>query len=342
MKVKPEQLVANLQRKIMPAYLVYGDEALLVGEAGDAIRGFVKKQGFDERNVFTVEPGFDWNVLREAGASMSLFAKKRLIELRISGAKLQDTAAKALLEYLEHGHPDTVLLILSGKIDKRSQQSKWFKALERHGVIVQVWPVKRQQLPGWINQRMQAAGLQPTREAVSLLAERVEGNLLACIQEIEKIRLLNGDGRIDADAVRASVVDSSRYDIYGLVDAALSADVGRTIHIVNGLRAEGVEVVLVLWALCREIRELSRMALARKNGLNLGQIFRNHRVWDSRKALLESALARHDVESWQRLLCQAGRIDRIIKGAVAGDAWEELLQLAVNTALSGNDNDKLK
>ncbi len=176
--------------------------------------------------------------------------------------------------------------------------------------------------------------LQPTRDAVTLLAERVEGNLLACIQEIEKLRLLNGAGKIDADAVRDSVVDSARYDIYGLVDAALSGDVGRTTHIVNGLRAEGVEIVLALWALTREIRELARMAAAQKKGENLEQIFRKHRVWDSRKPLIKQALVRHNVNVWQQLLCQAGRVDRMIKGMVVGNAWEELLQLAVKTALS--------
>ncbi|HEB63895.1 MAG TPA: DNA polymerase III subunit delta [Gammaproteobacteria bacterium] len=334
MKVRPEQLTANLKQRLAPVYLVHGDEALLVAEASDAIRGFVREQGFDERNVFTVDPGFDWNVLREAGASMSLFAQKRLIELRLPSGKPQDAGSKALLEYLGYEQSDSILLIVSGKIDARSQQSKWFKALDQRGVTVQIWPVKPQQLPGWINQRMKAVELQPTRDAVALLAERVEGNLLACVQEIEKLRLLNGAGKIDADAVRDSVVDSARYDIYGLVDAALGGDVGRTTHIVNGLRAEEVEIVLALWALTREIRELARMAAAQKNGENLEQIFRKHRVWETRKPLIKRALARHNVNVWQQLLCQAGRVDRTIKGVVAGDAWEELLQLAVKTALS--------
>ncbi|MCF6237158.1 MAG: DNA polymerase III subunit delta [Gammaproteobacteria bacterium] len=334
MKVRPEQLAANLKQRLAPVYLVHGDETLLVSEASDVIRGFVRKQGFDERNVFTVEPGFDWNVLREAGASMSLFSEKRLIELRLPSGKPQDVGSKALLEYLSYDQSDSILLIVSGKIDARSQQSKWFKALDQQGVTVQIWPIKPQQLPGWINQRMKRVDLQPTRDAVTLLAERVEGNLLACVQEIEKLRLLNGAGKVDADAVRDSVVDSARYDIYGLVDAALSGDVGRTTHITNGLRSEGVEIVLALWALTREIRELSRMALARKNGENLEQIFRKHQVWDSRKPLIKKALTRHNVDVWQQLLCQAGRVDRTIKGVVAGDAWEALLQLAVKTALS--------
>ncbi len=334
MKVRPEQLTANLKQRLAPVYLVHGDETLLVAEASDAIRGFVREQGFDERNVFTVDPGFDWNVLREAGASMSLFAQKRLIELRLPSGKPQDAGSKALLEYLSYEQSDSILLIVSGKIDARSQQSKWFKALDQRGVTVQIWPIKPQQLPGWINQRMKAVELQPTRDAVALLAERVEGNLLACVQEIEKLRLLNGAGKIDADAVRDSVVDSSRYDIYGLVDAALGGDVGRITHIVNGLRGEGVEIVLALWALAREIRELSRMAAAQKNGENLEQIFRKYRVWETRKPLIKRALARHNVNVWQQLLCQAGRVDRTIKGVVAGDAWEELLQLAVKTALS--------
>jgi DNA polymerase-3 subunit delta len=329
-RLKVDQLASHLNNKgLAPVYFITGEELLQINEAGDLIRSHAREQGFSDRQVFTVEPGFDWEALLTASNSLSLFSERRLLELRIPTGKPGDKGSKALLEYAQRPPEDTVLLIISGKLDKSSQSTKWFKGLDKAGVVIQVWPVSTEYMPGWIARRMRAKNLEPTPDAVALLAERVEGNLLAAAQEIEKLRLLHGSGVIDLKAVSDSVADSARYDIYGLADVALSGDAIRTNRIINGLKGEGFEPVLILWALTRDIRSMSRLAHDVEIGAPVEQALFKHKVWEKRKPLFKKGLQRYTSIQWRQLLCRAGRVDRVIKGVETGNAWDELLQLSL-------------
>lgn len=329
MKLYYDKLGAHLQQGLQPVYLLSGDEPLQLMEAGDAIRRCARESGFAEREVMHVEPGFDWDALLAASNSMSLFAEQRLIELRMPNGKPGKEGGKVLTEYAANPPPDTVLLITSGKLDRSAQNSKWFKSLDKAGVTLAVWPVEPQALPGWVMQRMRSRGMQPTPEAAQLLAERVEGNMLAAAQEVEKLLLLYGESPIDAQQVEEGVADSARYDIFELVDTALLGDVPRTSRVVQGLRGEGVEPVLVLWALLREIRSLVKMAAEIEKGDAIDPVMEQFRIWNKRKPPVKAGLRRHNLKRWQLLLRRAGRIDRMIKGIEPGNAWDELLQLAL-------------
>ena len=330
MQIKLEQLDQHLKRPLAAVYFVHGDEPLLVQEASDLIRLQARNSGCTEREVYSVEAGFDWNGFLQAGDALSLFAERKLLELRMpTGKPGGDAGAKALCAYAERPSPDNVLLIQAGKLEAAARRSKWYKALDGVGVMVQVWPVERRQLPGWAMRRMRERGLQPTPQAVALLVERVEGNLLACAQEIEKLLLLHGAGAIDEEAVAAGVADSARFDIYKLVDEALQGDGARTARIVVGLQSEGVEPVLVLWALTREIRAMARMAHLLQKGAAPDQAMAKSGVWDKRKPLVRAGLKRHGAMQWQAMLGKAGELDALIKGGRAGNVWDELLALSL-------------
>ncbi|MCW8827929.1 MAG: DNA polymerase III subunit delta [Gammaproteobacteria bacterium] len=329
MKLYYDKLSSHLQQGLQPLYLLSGDEPLQLMEAGDAIRRRARELGFGEREVLQVEPGFDWGSLLAATDTLSLFAEQRLIELRMPSGKPGKEGSKALSDYAANPPPDTLLLITSGKLDRSAQNSKWYKALERVGVTLALWPIEPQALPGWVTQRMRARGMQPTAEATQLLAERVEGNMLAAAQEVEKLLLLYGETAIDAGQVEEGVADSARYDIFELVDTALLGDVPRTSRVIQGLRGEGVEPILLLWALLRELRALVRMADALERGAGIEPLLEEHRVWNKRKGPVRAGLQRHNLRRWQLLLRRAGRIDRMIKGIEPGNPWDELLQLAL-------------
>lgn len=329
MRLRYEQLLSHLQQGLQPLYLLSGDEPLQLMEAADAIRARAREQGFGEREVFHAESGFDWSSLTEASGSLSLFAEQRLLELRLPSGKPGREGGAALADYANNPPPDTVLLVISGKIDAASQKSKWYKALDAAGVTLQVWPVEPGALPGWALNRMRSRGMQPSTEAAQILAERVEGNLLAAAQEVEKLRLLYGEGRIDVEQVEEGVADSARYDIFELVDTALLGDAARTSRVVDGLRAEGVEPILVLWALLREIRTMAQMAGELTHGDSAEAVIGKYRVWEKRKGPVRAGLQRHPLKRWLQLLRRAGRIDRMIKGVEPGNPWDELLQLAL-------------
>jgi DNA polymerase-3 subunit delta len=332
MNLRFDDLPNQLSQGLKPIYIISGDEPLQVGEACDAIRQQARGQGFTEREVMHVEKGFDWEQFLAASNSLSLFSDQRLIELRIPSGKPGDKGSKALQEYVANPAPDTVLLIIAGKIEKAAQKSKWYKALDAIAVSVQVWPVEAKMLPQWIRRRMQTKGMQPAADAVTLLAERVEGNLLAAAQEIDKLLLLHGEGPVDFAAMADSVADSARYDIYGLVDTALSGDSKRVVRMLAGLKAEGAETVLLLWALTREIRTLEAMTAQMEQGERLEQVMAKYRVWPKRKPLVNAGLRRHNRRTWLRLLQQAAQVDLMIKGRKTGNVWDELLQLCLMIA----------
>ena len=332
MRLRPEQIQAHLGNGLAPVYLVSGEEPFQLEQVSSAIRHKAQELGYTDREVMHVERGFDWQQLSASADALSLFADKRLLELRIPSGKPGDAGSKALQRYCDHPPADTVLLIVAGKLEKAQQNTKWFKALEQNGVVVQVWPVEADKLAQWIKQRMQLRDMQPTPEALAMLAERVEGNLLAADQELEKLRLLSGGGTVDAEQVVAAVSDSARFDVFSLVDTVLLGDAARAVRILYGLQAEGVEPVLVLWALGREIRSLSGMSRALQQGQAMSQVLTQYRVWDKRKRAVQAALQRYPLKRWQGLLWQVGEIERVIKGQVTGKPWDELLQLTLKVA----------
>ncbi|MBL8258810.1 MAG: DNA polymerase III subunit delta [Candidatus Competibacteraceae bacterium] len=324
MRLRPEQLAGHLRKSLAPAYLVFGEEPLQSLEAADAIRAAARARGHSERDCLTVEAGFDWSALARRAASLSLLAERRLLELRLGDAKPGEAGARALEAYAARPAEDAVLLVTAGKLDWATQKSRWFAALDGAGAVVAALPVEPRQLPGWIERRLRARGLNPAPDAVALLAERVEGNLLAAAQDIEKLALLAEGSALAAEAVLAVVDDSARYSIYDFADAGLLGQPERTARILNGLREEGVEPVLINWALHQDIRRLVALAFARERGQSLEPVLAEQKVWEKRKPLLRQALQRLSATDCRALLRACARTDRTIKGVETGSPWDEL------------------
>ena len=343
MRLQAEQLDGHLNQAkskgLAPLYMISGDVPLLIQEAADSVRRQARAAGCTERVVLEVERGFDWHSLLQESSGLSLFAEQRLIELRLPTGKPGDAGSKAFQAYVDQAQAvgGDVLLIIAGKIEKQSQITKWFKALDKIGVIVQLWPVEGRQLLAWVERRLRSRGLQGDHEAVKLLAERSEGNLLACAQEIDKLQLLCSDEagsgvHVDAAAVMSAVVDSARYDVFGLVDSALLGDIARVSRIVSGLRGEGTEPTVILWALARELRLLIDIAMAMAAGDSLSSQLTRLRIWDKRKPMVSGAIQRLRQPALRAMLARAARLDRVIKGKATGNVWDELLQLALMMA----------
>lgn len=342
MQVKPEQLERQLRRALAPVYFISGDEPLRVMEAADAVRMAARRGGYSEREVLTVQSGFDWNSLVNAGGDLSLFAERRIIELRLPTGKPGEAGARALCGWAQQPPQDTLLLITAGRLESAARKGKWVQALDAAGVVVFVWPLDPNQFPAWVRARMQQRGLEPAPQAVTLIAERVEGNLLACIQEIDKLYLLQGAGPVSADDVLAAVTDSARFDVYGLVDSALAGEAIRSIRILQGLRGEGVAAPVVLWALANDIRQLVAMTEPVERGESISRVLARFHVWQFRRAQFGLALKRLSGRTCHALLRRCATLDRIIKGQATGNAWDELLQLTLQlagvNALPANDD----
>jgi len=332
-KLRLEQLDAALKKRINPVYLVTGDEALLVQEACDAIRSAARKQGFLERELYHTDAGFQWDYLANSASAMSLFADKKIIEIRVHNGKPGDAGSKALLEYCQSINEETLLLLVLPKIDKRSQNSKWYKALEKAGDIITIWPISVQQLPRWINQRLNAAGLNADNQAIDILTAKVEGNLLAAAQEIEKLKLVANDQYIDAATMSDAVTTSARYDVFGLVDKAMLGNSRAATESLQGLRGEGTEPAIILWALSREIRTLALIKESIDNGKSFDFAAKSHGVWDSKKALVKQAIHRLSLKQLHSLNRKASNTDKSIKGIVKSDVWNQLMDMTL--CLSG-------
>lgn len=333
MQVKPEQLRGHLEKQCLPAYVLHGDEPLLLQECADLVRQAARREGCSERELLEVDDDrFDWGQLRDSAAEMSLFGDRKLIEIRLPSGKPGAAGSKALCEYLERGSDD-ILLLLCGKVDQQSQNSKWFKALDKAGAAVRVWPVGAREMPRWLRQRLQAAGLEIDADALELLAERLEGNLYAAVQEVEKLVLLAGDGRISLDTVTGSVLDNARYNLFAMLDTALRGEAEAALRMLRGLRGEGSDSMPILWVLARELRTLHGLQLECEAGAPASQVLQRHRVWKSRLAATQAALERHSSPSLAQLLRQAQQVDACIKGFAPGKPWDRLEALLL--ALAG-------
>jgi DNA polymerase-3 subunit delta len=325
MQLKLGQIEAALKSKLAAVYFITGDEPLQVGEAADAVRAAVKQEGYTTREVFSVETGFEWGELQVSADSLSIFSDKKLIDLRIPSGKPGVEGSKAMVRYCQRLPEETILLITAAKIDKASLKTKWFQVLDEAGVVVQVWPLEGADLLQWLQRRAQKRGLHIEGGGIKALAVRVEGNLLAASQEIEKLYILHGNSAISKPMVEEAVVDNARFDVFKLTDCILSGRTGRVVKILNGLKAENVAAPVVVWAVAREIRLLIQIQIELKQGQNKPAVFKKHRVWDKRQHLVISALSRMKKETLRDALTLVSKADRQVKGQELGDCWETLL-----------------
>ena len=332
MKIRANQLSSHLKKSLAPCYLVTGDEHLLVSEALDEIRLAARERGFGSRELHVATTGFDWNQLTASTGNLSLFAEQRIVELRLPTGKPGRAGGQAIVDLVEQAGPELLFIVTGPKLDRGTSSSKWAKTIDQKGVSLPIWPVEMRELPGWIANRMRQAGLQPDRDAVTLIADRVEGNLLAAGQEIEKLRLLHGEGKVSANDVNEAVANSSRYDVYKLADAAIAGDATRAVKILGGLRAEGVEPVIVMWALTRELRTLATLDDAVRQGTDLGSAMQSARVWSNRQGLLRACIGRHQHGDFHRMLKASGRADAAAKGQRYGDPWQMAADIVVGMA----------
>jgi DNA polymerase-3 subunit delta len=323
LKLTLESLASHLDQRLLPAYLVSGDEPLLTGEAADAIRARARAAGFTEREVHFLERAADWDDVRASAGNLSLFGSRRLMELRLSTARPGTAGNGTLLTLLERSDPDTLLLILAPRLDRDAQAAQWVRALESHGGWVPVWPVEADKLAGWLRGRCRRLRLEIDEEALALLAERTEGNLLAAHQELEKLRLLAPGGAVTTDTVLASVADSARFDVFRLSEAVLEGEADRALRVLAGLRSEGTEQTLVLWALTKALRDLWGAASSAGGGRARGG-------WQRQAAALDKAVRRAPRLSFRALALRAARADRMIKGRLQGNAWDEMALLAAD------------
>ena len=333
MQLRPDQLARHLDGDLAPVYVVTGDEPLQHAEATDAIRAAARARGYTAREVFEAGGDFDWSRLGESADSLSLFADRRLVDLRLPTGKPGRDGGAALVAWTERPPEDTLLLVTLGKLDAQARNAKWYKALDRAGVVIPVWPVEGGALQPWIQRRMRARGLEPTPDAVALLAARVEGNLLAAAQEIEKLLLLDGPGAVDVERVAASVADSARWSIFDLNDAMLAGDAARVARIAAGLRGEGTPAPVIVWSLHRQLHQLAAIAARAEHGQSLAAAAKAEKVWARREPQVRAAVRRFDARGWQRLVAACARLDRLTKGQERrGSFWDELVESAIVAA----------
>ncbi|NIO43868.1 MAG: DNA polymerase III subunit delta [Burkholderiales bacterium] len=329
MRFDADQLDQRLRRELAPLYVVFGEELLLALEAADRIRAAALAAGFEERKILIADGGFDWAALREAGQSLSLFASKRVVDLRIPSGKPGKNGADALVDYCQALPEDTVTLVSLPALDRHALASKWFGALEKTGETVHAKAIGRDRLPSWISQRLAQQQQSASRETVAFIAERVEGNLMAAYQEIQKLALLFPPGDLSFDAVKGAVLDVARFDVFELGATILRGDRNHFLRMLDGLRGEGAATPLVLWAIAEEARAMSRVRAIMDHGGSLPQAMQQARVWGTRQKLLPQALHRLDQQQLLAALDKASWVDRMAKGLVKGEVWDALLDLGM-------------
>jgi DNA polymerase-3 subunit delta len=329
MQLRAGELEAHLARTLASIYVIHGDEPLIALEAADAVRAAARKRGFGDREVFEPGRSFDWSELSHSLASLSLFGGKKIVELRLPGGKPGAQGGEAIAAYCERPSPDILLLVSLPRLDRMSQGTAWFGALAGAGVVVDVWPVERARLPAWIAERLARQKQRSSREALEFLADRVEGNLLAAHQEVQKLALLAPEGELSLETVRDAVANVARYDAYAACEAMLAGDEVRYVRVIDGLKSEGEAPTLVLWTLSEELFALARIQAGAAAGRSVDDLLRENRVWGPRQRPMKAAAARVAPAAVGHALAHAARIDRAIKGVGAGEPWDELLSLGL-------------
>ena len=329
MLLKGDQLAAHLERELRPLYVLYGDDPLLVIEAADTIRAKSRQQGYNEREVLTVLPHFDWGSLLAAAGNLSLFGDKKLIDLRIPTGKPGKEGGAALQQWCQHLSMDNLLLITLPELDWREEKAVWFTALVNAGVAIKLMAPPLPELPGWIAGRLRRQQQSADLDSLKFIAERVEGNLLAAHQEIQKLGLLYPTGQLSMAQIREAVLNVARYDIDSLREALLSGDVGRLARTLDGLMQEGEAPPLILWAMSEEIRALTIIRAGLDAGKPMDMLLKDAKVWGPRANPVKKALQRLSTTALEAALQHAGRIDRLAKGIGHGNIWEEFLRLGL-------------
>jgi DNA polymerase-3 subunit delta len=336
MQLRMDALDAHLTKSLASLYVITSDEHLLALEAADKIRKTARTQGFSEREVLTVERSFKWGELLAANQSQSLFGDKKLIELRIPTGKPGKDGGQALQDYAAGLSPDNVTLITLPKLDWAAQKAAWVTALQQAGVFIDIPLVERAQLPAWIAARLAAQRQSADRLCMDFIADRVEGNLLAAHQEIQKLALLYPEGKLSFEQVQDAVLNVARYDVFKLNEAMLAGDAARLVRMLEGLKGEGEALPLVLWAVAEEIRTLLKLKTGMAQGRALAMLLKEYRIWGARERLMEPALRRITLSALKTALQEAAQIDKMVKGlrakAFAGDPWDALLQLGLKIA----------
>ncbi|NUU02949.1 DNA polymerase III subunit delta [Herbaspirillum robiniae] len=336
MQLRHDALDAHLGKNLAPLYVIASDEHLLALEAADKIRRAARANGFTEREVLVVERSFKWGELLAANQSQSLFGDKKLIELRIPTGKPGRDGGAALQDYAASLSPDNLTIISLPKLDWATQKAAWVGALQQAAVYIDIPLVERNQLPGWIAHRLTAQQQSADRACLDFIADRVEGNLLAAHQEIQKLGLLYPAGKLSFEQVQDAVLNVARYDVFKLNEAMLSGDVARLTRMMDGLKGEGEALPLVLWAVTEEIRTLLKLKSGMAQGKPVGALLKEYRIWGPREKLMEPALRRISLAALESALQEAALVDRMVKGlrakAFAGDPWDALTQLGLKLA----------
>lgn len=336
MQLRLEALEPHLAKGLAPLYVITSDEHLLALEAADRIRKTARAHGYSERDVLTVERTFKWGELLAANQALSLFGDKKLIELRIPSGKPGKDGSAALQNYVKDLSPDNLTLITLPKLDWQSAKSSWVTSLQQAAVYIEIPNVERAQLPGWIGMRLQQQGQGADRQSLDFIADRVEGNLLAAHQEIQKLGLLYEPGKLTFEQVHDAVMNVARYDVFKLSEAMLGGDAARLTRMLEGLKGEGEALPLVLWAVAEEIRTLLKLKAGMAQGRPLPVLMKEYRIWGPRERMMEPALRRVSLPTLERALQDAAQVDKMVKGLrsrqFGGDAWDAMLQLALRVA----------
>ena len=336
MQLRFDALEGHLARSLAPLYVISSDEHLLALEAADKIRKAARANGYSERDVLTVERTFKWGELLAANNAMSLFGDKKLIELRIPTGKPGKDGGAALQSYAKDLNPDNLTLITLPKLDWQTAKAAWVGSLQQAAVYIEIPTIERAQLPGWIGARLAAQGQSADRQGLDFIADRVEGNLLAAHQEIQKLGLLHEPGKLTFEQIHDAVLNVARYDVFKLSEAMLSGDVARLVRMLEGLKGEGEALPLVLWAVAEEIRTLLKLKSGMAQGRPLGVLLKEYRIWGPRERMMEPALRRVSLATLEAAMREAAQVDKMVKGlrarAFAGDAWDAMLQLALKVA----------
>lgn len=341
MILKPEALPGHLERaaqsgRLARIYTIASDEALLSIEAQDAIRAAARAAGYAERDVLHADARFDWSLLAGAASGLSLFADKRIVEVRLPSGKPGKAGTEALRAHASDAGDDTLTLVALPRLDRATRESAWAAALEHAGVWIDIAKVERAELPGWIGQRLARQKQRAARAALEFLADRVEGNLLAAHQEIAKLALLFPPGEITLEQLTETVLNVARYDVFALPVALYSGDAARALRMLEGLRAEGEALPLVLWAVTEEIRTLLRAKAAADGGRPVASLARELRIWGPREKRLPQILGRVTAAQLTELLARCAEVDRLAKGLRAdrrdSDPWLELSDIALALA----------
>lgn len=336
MQLRVDGLEGHLAKTIAPLYVISSDEHLLALEAADKIRRAARANGYSERDVLSVERNFKWGELLAANNEMSLFGDKKLIELRIPTGKPGKDGGAALQSYAKGLSPDNLTLITLPKLDWQTAKAAWVGALQQAAVYIEIPIIERPALPGWIGTRLAAQGQSADRQGLDFIADRVEGNLLAAHQEIQKLGLLHEPGKLTFEQIHDAVLNVARYDVFKLSEAMLAGDPARLVRMLEGLKGEGEALPLVLWAVAEEIRTLLKLKAAMAQGRPLGALLKEYRIWGPKERMMEPALRRISLATLEQALQDAAQVDKMIKGlrakAFAGDAWDAMLQLALKVA----------